>query len=730
MGRVEQISALLLSEQRKRVIEFMQSPVSILLIEDNEEHAKIISRHLRKAENSTIRLHREERLSEGLKRLAGGHFDVILLDLRLPDSDIENTLPAMVRTSPATPIVVLSSVEDRAIALNAVHEGAQDYLCKADLSSELLIRAIYSAMERKQTEARIKAQAAQKSALFELSQYAINEPDVSKFISKATEFVSKTLSTDFVSVLELMPDKKELLLKSGLGWKPGYVGQTLVPATLSSLCGYTLLSNQSVIKGDLKTHRAVIVADLKSDKRFRCAPYLLDHFAVSGMSVIIYGQDEDDPYGVLGCFTTNHRIFSSEDADFLQAVANTMAAAILRHRLDEELKGKIRELDVAHRRKDEFLATLSHELRTPLNVITGYVELLKTLEQDSPEFAEALSAIERNAKIEVQLVSDTLDVSRIITGKMTLEVSNFSFEDVVDSAIESIRFSAQAKSLSIQKTSVGETTSFVGDENKIRQMIWNLLTNAVKFTPPGGVIRVDLRASGSDLELLVRDTGKGIAPGSLHHVFERFWQEDAGINRQYMGLGLGLAIVRHIVELHGGTAHVESEGLEKGTTFKIRLPKVSDKQKLGEGKSASSMISRATPGTTNWKGSLGGVQILCIDDSPDSLLVLSHLLKRAGASVKTCPSSGQGLAEAETNQYDVIISDIGMPEMDGYELMKRLRSWETQNRRSQVPSIALTAHVNPSDVEDAHKAGYHLHLSKPVNVRDLEEAVRRLLIQA
>lgn len=704
----------------------MQMPLNVLLIEDNEEHARIISRHLRHAQDSNIQLVREERLNQGLKRLSDSHFDVILLDLRLPDSDIDNTLAMTVRASPAIPIVVLSSLEDRALAVNAVHEGAQDYICKTALSSEVLIRAIYSAMERKRTEARIRLQAAQKSALFELSQYAIDEHDVSKIMDKAVDFATKTLNANFASIIELMPDKNSFLLKSGFGWKPGYVGQTFIPVGLSSLGGYTLLSSKPAIEGNLKTHQAVISADLRSDQRFQCAPYLLDHLAVSGMSVAIYGKDENHPYGALGCFTTSHRLFSSEEANFLQAVANTVAAAILRHQLEDELKRKIRELDVAHRRKDEFLATLSHELRTPLNVITGYIELLKTVEKDTPEFTEAISAIERNVEIEVQLIAETLDVSRIITGKMTLEISNVSLEAVVNSAIESVRFSAEAKEISIKRNIVGSVSSFAADENKIRQLIWNLLTNAVKFTPRGGSIIVEVHASESAVELSVRDTGKGIAPESLCHVFERFWQEDAGINRQHMGLGLGLAIVRHITELHGGIAKVESDGLSKGAVFKIHLPRLAE-HLLRQNKDTTELkLPPLMAPTSNSIGSLIGIEILCIDDSPDSLTILSRLLKRSGARVVACSSPGQGLTEAETNRYDVIISDIGMPGMDGYELMRHFRSWEQKNQKPRVPAIALTAHVTQSDIERALEAGFEVHLSKPVNIKELEATIRQL----
>lgn len=706
----------------------MQPPLNILLIEDNEEHATIISRYVRQAERTNVKLVREERLDAGLKTLSGSHFDVILLDLRLPDSDIDNTLAFTLRASPNIPIVVLSSLEDRELAVKAVHDGAQDYLCKATLSSELLIRAIHSAVERKRVEACIRTEASQKSALFELGQFALSTHETSALATMALELIAKTLSIDMSSMLELSSDAKSLMLKFGYGWKPDYVGQITVSAGLESLSGYTVLSSRFVnTEKDFKSHPAVIVSDLLTENRFRMPPYLQESGATNSMSVIIYGKDEEHPYGVLACFTKTHRIFTSEEAKFLQAVANTLAAAIQRCQLEEELGIRIKELDIAHRRKDEFLATLSHELRTPLNVVVGNLELLKTTDSHAPEFMEIVSAIERNTRLEVQLVADVLDVSRVINGKMMLNISEFDFDQVIDSAIESVKFSAQAKEIIVIKNIAEDIKFFVGDENRIRQVIWNLLANAVKFTPSRGTVSIDVRRLENRIEFSVCDTGKGIAQESFSHVFERFWQEDAGINRRYMGLGLGLAIVRHIVELHGGNVNVKSEGLNKSTTFTIELPMVLPEtvQKIKENVIAN--IPLSTPGKPVQSLVFSGVQILIIDDSIDSLMLLSRILTRLGAQVKASSTPEEGLAEAKNGYFDIIISDIGMPEMDGYELMKRLRAWAEENHVPKVPAIALTAHVEEADIVRALEAGYQLHVPKPVVVKDLEASIKRLL---
>lgn len=712
----------------------MSNPINVLLIEDDPEHARIISRHIRKAGQSTVRLVHEERLATGLQRLLQGRFDAILLDLRLPDSDIGQTLPLTVNAFPSVPIVVLSSLEDRELAIQSVHEGAQDYLVKASLSPELLIRAIYSAMERKQAEARIREQASQKEALFELSQRAIRDSDISSLIEKSLTLIQATLGVDLVSVLELTPDHGSFLLKHGLGFKESKSPPAPVPADSTSLAGHTLHhtlhASFPTDPSDLKSYEPVIVTDLKRENPFLRSSLLLENGAVSGMMVLIHGKDHPNPYGALGCFTQTHRIFSNDDANFLQAVANTLAAAILRHQLENELKQRVRDLDTAHRRKDEFLATLSHELRTPLNVMTGYLEILKTSEPGDPEFEEALSALDRNLALEVRLVADTLNVSRIITGKMALDISQFPIENVIISGIDSVRFSADAKRISIETHFESEPTPFIGDEGKIRQMVWNLMTNAVKFTPNNGHIEVTMRRIGARIELSVRDTGRGIAPESIPHVFERFWQEDSGKSRQFMGLGIGLALVRHVVELHGGIVTVTSEGRDRGSTFTVRLP-------LGGASAASTnarttdqpQLSKSTPPPLPHPD-LNGVRVLAIDDSTDSLMVLSRLLKKTGARIHAVSSPTVGLAEAQTENFDIVVSDIGMPGIDGFELMRRLRAWELSTGRHPLPAIALTAHANESDIECAKVAGYQLHLAKPVDIKLLEQAIGRVLNQA
>jgi two-component system OmpR family sensor kinase len=705
----------------------MHDFLNILLIEDNDEHAQIISRHIRDAERSRVRVVREARLQDGLKRLREGGFGAVLLDLRLPDSDADTTLARTIQASPAMPIVVLSSLEDREVALKAVHEGAQDYLFKTNLSSELLVRAIFSAIERKHVEARIREQANFTRALYDLGQQAIMGGKIENLMARVVNSVRESLGVEFTKILELQPDHKSFLLKAGTGWKRGCIGHVHVPADLTSQAGYTLRAGRPVVEGDLKSHEPIIVTDLPHENRFLGRGLLNEHGVASGMSVIIYGKDESHPYGVLGAHTAKPRIFSQDEASFLQAVANTFAAAFSRRQLEEELKQKIQELNVAHRRKDEFLATLSHELRTPLNVIIGNLQVLRESNCGAQEFTDALAAIERSANDEVQLVADTLEMSRIITGKMNLSMAPIDFCDVLDGALDSVKFAAAAKKIRIEKKLKLDDKRIYGDGPRLRQVAWNLLSNAAKFTPEGGRITIDATISDSELRLIVSDTGKGISPENLPHVFERFWQEDSAINRKFMGLGLGLAIVKHVVEMHGGTVIAESPGLGLGATFTVTLPlnaaTVAEPATIKEvGFPISPLVGQGASAAT-----LKNRRLLLIDDSLDSLSLLAKLLEKKGAEVHAVHDPFVALEEAKRGDYDLVISDIGMPEMSGYDLMRSLRKWEDETHHQHLPAIALTAYVTSADAERALASGFQRHFPKPINFLALSEAVSDLI---
>lgn len=704
----------------------MNSSLNVLLIEDDPEHAEIISRHMRRANQSYVKLLHQERLADGIRSLSNHRFDAILLDLRLPDSDIDSTLRDTLSRSDDIPIVVLSSIEDRDLALKSVHEGAQDYLVKADLTPELLVRTISSAIERKRNERKIRRQVQRHRALFDLGRLVIESQSIPQVLDCVVNLIASNLEVELVSVLEILPDRMEARLIAGIGWEDGMVGTSTVPTDDSSITGYTLRESQLRVSGDLGSHTPIVFDAFGPGTPLPPSPPVAANGGRSGMAVVIHGKVVERPYGLIGAFSKMKRIFTQEDATFLQTIANTLAGALLRFGLESELKDRIVALDAAHRRKDEFLATLSHELRTPLNAINGFVEIMKTSDPSSIEFAEALVGVERNARIESSLVSDALDVSRIITGKMSLDVSTFGFSSCLRSAIDSIRFAASAKGVSLEVIDNG-IENFVGDEAKIRQAIWNLLSNAVKFTPAGGRVVVTVASSREGVELTVADTGVGIEKENQKHVFERFWQEDASFNRRFMGLGIGLSIVRQIVELHGGRVCVASDGRFKGTTFKIVLPSMARPTEVAPHGDVGSAQSRIDLAAAPMTSRLDRIRVLAVDDSKDALFVLQRLLKKRGASVVACDGAVPALEEIRIRSYDVIVSDIGMPEVDGYEFIRRVRALERGKNGAFTPAIALSAHVTDRDRENAIQSGFQIHLPKPIEIHRVEEAIMNLL---
>ncbi|WP_199325982.1 PAS domain-containing protein [Nodosilinea sp. FACHB-141] len=362
------------------------------------------------------------------------------------------------------------------------------------------------------------------------------------------------------------------------------------------------------------------------------------------------------------------------------------------------------EAERANRIKDEFLAVLSHELRSPLNPILGWTQLLKTGRFDQARQAEALATIERNAKLQSQLIEDLLDISRIMQGKLTLNPTHASLTFVISAAVETVRLAAEAKNIEIALDLDTQVAPIFGDAARLQQVVWNLLTNAVKFTPKGGQVTVELRQVEQLARIRVIDTGIGIKAQFIPYVFEYFRQEDGSTTRKFGGLGLGLAIVRQIVELHGGTVAVESDGEQQGATFIVQLPVL---------KRPTPVLSESTQPQLNSETLLDNVQILLVDDDADTREFQAFLLEQYGARVTAVPSGLEALQALERLVPDVIVSDIGMPEMDGYGLMQQIRS-RPPAQGGTVPAIALTAYAAEIDQKRALEVGFQTHLTKPL----------------
>ena len=369
----------------------------------------------------------------------------------------------------------------------------------------------------------------------------------------------------------------------------------------------------------------------------------------------------------------------------------------------------------ANRLKDEFLAVLSHELRSPLNPILGWSRLLQDRKLDEVRTTHALETIERNAKLQVQLIDDLLDVSRILQGKLSLNVAPVNLATAITAALETVRLAAAAKTIQIQTILEPEVGQVLGDSGRLQQVIWNLLSNAVKFTPPGGRVEIRLEPVETQAQITVSDTGKGIPPNFLPHVFEYFRQADSATTRQFGGLGLGLAIVRQIVELHGGTVRADSPGEGQGATFTVKFPLMPQQsvipQTLGEPKPLSG---------------LQGIKVLVVDDTTDMREYIAFVLEQEGAEVVAVTSAGEALTALAQFQPAVLVSDIGMPEMDGYMLLRQVRRLPSE-QGGQIPAIALSAYVGELNQQQAIAAGFQRHLSKPIESATLIEAIVDLI---
>ena len=392
-------------------------------------------------------------------------------------------------------------------------------------------------------------------------------------------------------------------------------------------------------------------------------------------------------------------------------------AAEERRQLLESERFARTEAERASATKDAFLATLSHELRTPLGAILGWSQILRRRTEEQTELQQGLEAIERNARMQAQLIEDLLDMSRIASGKVRLDIQPVEPIVFIEAAIETVRPAADAKGIRLEKLLDPGSGPISGDPNRLQQVIWNLLSNAIKFTPKDGKVQVLLERVNSHIEISVADTGIGIKPEFLPHVFERFRQADSSTTRAYSGLGLGLSIVKHLVELHGGTVRVTSPGEGRGTTFAVHLPftvvhRSTDKEERLHPKAPKAAA-------VDFKHSnLFGVKVLVVDDELDARDLIQQLLAECGAEVLTTSVAGEALALVERERPHVLVTDIGMPDVDGYELLKRVRALG-RGRGGAIPAIALTAFARSEDRTRALRAGFRVHVSKPVEPAEL-----------
>ena len=449
--------------------------------------------------------------------------------------------------------------------------------------------------------------------------------------------------------------------------------------------------------------------------------------------------------GVLAFGSRRRNEFTSAEINLMQALCDQMAIALDRSQLLTSLQQQTEQLRQANRIKDEFLAVLSHELRSPLNPILGWARILQMKQQDKAKTKYALETIERNAKLQAQLIEDLLDVSRILQGKLSLNTVPVSLPFTIKAALETVRLAAEAKSIQIQTRFASNVGQVLGDSSRLQQVVWNLISNAVKFTPQGGEVQVRLEqieevGSGGEnvlsplsaahsstpfphhpltyAQITVSDTGNGISPDFLPYVFDYFRQADSTTTRRFGGLGLGLAIVRHLVELHGGTVAADSLGEGQGATFTVKLPVIAA--------SKLNLDDSSSPNRPEFN--LDNMRVLFVDDEKDSRDLVTFLLEQHGAKVTQVESADEAFSSLSQAEFDLLISDIGMPGMDGYALIRQIRE-RLPEKGQKLLAIALTAYAGETDHQRALAAGFQQHITKPIEPEVLMQTIRTLVQQ-
>ena len=555
-------------------------------------------------------------------------------------------------------------------------------------------------------------------------QYALN-----RILSKSIDFVEGT---------------REILQTVGesLGWQLGVLWATdhqaealrcidvwhspaIQAADFADVCRNMTFAKGKGLPGRIwASGESAWITDISEDSNFPHAPIAIKEqiHSAFGFPILI----GNEVVGVIEFLSKQTRLPDYELLDLIASVGGQIGQFQERARAEEKLAQLLvrertarADSEKANRLKDEFLATLSHELRTPLNAVIGWSRMLKSNRLDEDSASHALDVIERNAWAQKQIIEDILDVSRVITGKLQLRLGPVNLVSLVNAALDAVRPAFEAKDIEV-KTEFEDGLRIVpGDADRLQQVVWNLLSNASKFTPSGGKVEIRVVENGAYAQIQVSDTGPGIAPEFLPHVFERFRQADGSTTRTHGGLGLGLAIVRHLVELHGGLIEVEN-GEGSGATFSVKLPLPTGELRLEALATTSPLESRQLEGVD-----LEDLRILVVEDERDALDLITMELIGHGANVRGVATATEALALLKEEQFDLLISDIGMLETDGYSLIKEVRMQENEEDRS-IPAIALTAYARAQDRMRAIMAGYNTHVAKPVEAGELVTVVKCL----
>ncbi|MDQ2970026.1 MAG: response regulator [Acidobacteriota bacterium] len=688
------------------------APVNILAVDDSPDKLLALSVVLAELHQNVVTATSGR---DALRALLTDEFAVVLLDVNMPGMDgFETaTLIRQRRTSEHTPIIFITSYGDETHASRGYKLGAVDYIL-APVDPEVLQTKVMVFVELFRKTAQIQQQARS------LEQKALQL----QRLTEASLSINSALSPD--EMLRVVTDMARDMLGAHQAVAVAAVDQKWVQpnAAVSLSSRYEAGGERAVLRD--RTALLAFLSQVRRTVRIRrgspetSTPWegLLASdrpFRLGWLAAPLSGRDRRH-LGLIHLLDKRDGDFTDEDEAILTQLAQMTSIAI-----ENTLNAEARE---ANRIKDEFLTTLSHELRTPLSAILGWTRTLRTGAADAGKVEHGLEVIERNVRAQTKLIDDLLDVSRIITGKLRLTVRPAPLAPIIDAALDAMRPAAEAKDIQIavERRLLPGEDMVVGDPDRLQQVVWNLVSNAIKFTPPGGRVTVELSRANADFQIRVSDTGRGISAEFLPRVFERFHQGDSSTTRAHGGLGIGLAIARHLVELHGGTISAESPGKNAGSFFTVLLPRVALGIHTPEALPREEEPAVPAKATV---GNIEGVSVLLVEDEPDGRELLAEALRTAGGRVAAVESVRAALTLFADRPPDVLVSDIGMPDEDGYALIRAIRALPA-DRGGAVPAIAVTAYAREEDRLRALAAGFQAHLAKPVDPGELVAAVARV----
>ena len=725
-----------------------EEKINILLVDDSPSNLLALDAILQAPDRNLVRVPSGD---DALRYLLDSEVAVVLLDVLMPGIDGLQTAE-LIRSrekSKDIPIIFLTADSTGYRHLSRGYSlGAVDYIVKPVDSETLRSKvAVFVELFKKTSEIKRQAELLQEknqqledanlarlNMLIELGQELAAERDPAQVLQKFSASACEIVGAEHTVVGMLDVDNKtpRHLFRCDAKNNPGsahglpQVSERVLNILLSNKRPLRLNESDELLPDTALVSEAVqsfLGAPILCSTKGRGWLYLINKLGADGFTEADERLAETLATEAAVAYE-NARLY--EDAqrhalELQQEVAERKQAEEERALLLIREQAARTAAEQANRTKDEFLSTLSHELRTPLTAILGWSRLARTSEFDRTLIARAFETIERNARSQSQLIDDLLDVSRIITGKLSIEVRPVVLSNVIEAVLESVRPSFESKGIEFKTTFDCGDSLVSGDADRLQQVFWNLFTNAVKFTPEGGRILVALKKRNGYIETSLSDSGVGIDPEFLPYIFDRFRQADGSTTRRHGGLGLGLAIVRHLVELHQGTIKVQSAGKDQGTIFLITLPLVvaaqapnSDDQLRRPLEDGERAVEAARL--------LEGLRILVVDDEADTLSLLNVILTDSGSEVRCCCSAENALQEFKDWSPDVLVSDIGMPEEDGYALIKKLRQQKSKRVRG-IPAIALTAYASPDDRALALAAGFQMHLAKPIEPETLISSI-------